>query len=58
MVTANPSRLLGLPATAGHESIRVGASANLTVFEIDGPGNRVRIVRTVVAGREVHNAVA
>jgi N-acetylglucosamine-6-phosphate deacetylase len=57
MVTANPSRLVGLPVAGGHESLRVGANANLTVFDTDGAGG-VSIRRTVVAGRVVHDAVA
>jgi N-acetylglucosamine-6-phosphate deacetylase len=58
MVTANPSRLIGLPGLAGHESLRVGAAANLTCFETDGDRGGVTIRRTVVAGRAVHDAVA
>jgi N-acetylglucosamine-6-phosphate deacetylase len=54
MVTANPSRLLGLPVGAGHDSLRVGATANLTVFEVAANGFDVEVLRTVVAGRVVH----
>jgi N-acetylglucosamine-6-phosphate deacetylase len=56
MVTANPSRLLGLPVSAGHESIRVGARANLTVFRQSAESLDVAVVRTVVDGIVVHEA--
>jgi N-acetylglucosamine-6-phosphate deacetylase len=55
MVTANPSRLLGLPSSAGHDSLRVGSTANLTVFEVAANGFDVEALRTVVAGRVVHD---
>ena len=55
-VTANPARLLGLGMAAGHESLRVGARANLTVFEQDAATLDVRPVATVVAGELVHGA--
>jgi N-acetylglucosamine-6-phosphate deacetylase len=55
MVTANPSRLLGLPVDAGHERLTVGAQASLTVFRADPDGD-VRIRRVIVAGRVVHDA--
>ena len=58
MVTANPSRLLGLPVEAGHESLRVGATANLTVFRMAANGFDPEVVRTVVAGTVVHDADA
>jgi N-acetylglucosamine-6-phosphate deacetylase len=58
MVTANPSRLLGLPIGAGHDSLRVGSTANLTVFRLGGDGLEVEIARTVVAGKVVHDAAA
>src|SRR5262249_28713200 len=58
MVTANPSRLVGLPVAGGHESLRVGAAANLTVFDTDGPSGGIAIRRTVVAGQVVHDAIA
>ncbi len=32
MVTTNPSRLLGLPMSAGRESLRAGVAANLTMY--------------------------
>jgi N-acetylglucosamine-6-phosphate deacetylase len=54
MVTANPSRLLGLPVSAGHDSLRLGSTANLTVFEVAANGFDVEVRRTVVAGRVVH----
>jgi len=56
MVTANPSRLLGLGVQAGHESLRVGATANLTVFDAASDGTDVKVVRTIVAGRAVHGS--
>ena len=55
MVTTNPSRLLGLGIGAGHESIRIGATANLSVFRVAAGGD-VAISRTIVAGRIVHDA--
>ena len=58
MVTANPARLLGLPVAAGHESLRVGATANLTVFETGLDGDGIAIRRTIVAGRVVDDAAA
>ena len=57
MVTANPSRLLGLPEAAGHDSLRIGAIANLTVFHEPANGTDIDILRTVVAGRLVHDSV-
>jgi N-acetylglucosamine-6-phosphate deacetylase len=58
MVTANPSRLLGLGSAAGHESLRVGSTANLTVFRVAPNGFEIQVERTVVAGRVVHDADA
>jgi N-acetylglucosamine-6-phosphate deacetylase len=58
MVTANPSRLLGLPFTAGHERLQVGATANLTVFRQASNTSDVEIVRTIVAGRVVHDTAS
>jgi len=58
MVTANPSRLLGLPIAAGHESLRVGTIANLTVFRQASNGFDVDVRQTIVAGRVVHDADA
>jgi N-acetylglucosamine-6-phosphate deacetylase len=58
MVTANPSRLLGLPIAAGHESLRVGATANLTVLHVPANGTDIAVLRTVVAGRIVHDSDA
>jgi N-acetylglucosamine-6-phosphate deacetylase len=58
MVTANPSRLLGLPIEAGHERLRVGARANLTVFRMGPNGFDPEVVRTIVAGTVVHDADA
>ena len=42
MVTANPSRLLGLPAAAGHESLRVGAAATVAIVPRGGRWRRRR----------------
>jgi N-acetylglucosamine-6-phosphate deacetylase len=56
MVTSNPSRLLGLGVSAGHDRLRVGTTANLTVFAAAPDGADVRIVRTIVAGQVVHDA--
>jgi N-acetylglucosamine-6-phosphate deacetylase len=58
MVTANPSRLLGLANGVGHESLRVGSTANLTVFRLGRDGLDVEVARTVVAGKVVHDAAA
>lgn len=56
MVTANPSRLLGLPVGAGHDSVRIGATANLTVFR-QGPDHlELQVLATIVAGHLVHAA--
>lgn len=57
MVTTNPSRVLRLPAAAGHETLRVGMAANLTLFRsVDM--TRVEVAATVVAGETVHQAPA
>jgi N-acetylglucosamine-6-phosphate deacetylase len=58
MVTANPSRLLDLPMEAGHDSLRVGMTANLTVFTQTANASAVEIDRTIVAGQLVHGADA
>jgi N-acetylglucosamine-6-phosphate deacetylase len=52
-VTANPSRLLGLGSLRGHESLRVGARASLTLFEQDANFDVVPLT-TVVDGAVVH----
>jgi N-acetylglucosamine-6-phosphate deacetylase len=57
-VTANPSRLLRLGALAGHESIRVGARANLTVFRQDAETLDVAVRAAVVDGVLVHSEAA
>jgi N-acetylglucosamine-6-phosphate deacetylase len=54
MVTANPSRLLGLPTSAGRESLRLGAVANLTQFRHDDATGEVTVVRTVLGGTVVY----
>jgi len=56
MVTANPSRLLGLPLAAGRESIRVGIAANLTMYRRSDVTGDVEVVRTVLGGTVVHEA--
>lgn len=53
MVTANPSRLLGLPPSRGHESVRAGMDANLTVYRLPSASADPELVATVVAGRLV-----
>jgi N-acetylglucosamine-6-phosphate deacetylase len=58
MVTTNPSRLLGLGLAAGHDSLRVGMTANLTVFRQAADTSQIEIERTIVAGRVVHDAAA
>ncbi len=55
-VTANPSRLLGLGALAGHEALQVGAAANLTVFRQDPSTLDVVPVKTIVSGVTVFDA--
>lgn len=55
MVTLNPSRLLGLPSTAGHASLRTGSAATLTVFRRDASG-AIDVLATVVEGVVVHEA--
>ena len=54
MVTANPSRLLGLPTSAGRERLRPGAVANLTEFRHDDASGVVTVVRTVLGGTVVY----
>jgi N-acetylglucosamine-6-phosphate deacetylase len=54
-VTANPSRLLRLGPLAGHESIRLGARANLTMLRQDPETLDVAIRATVVDGTLVYN---
>lgn len=57
-VTRNPSSLLGLGPDAGHDSLRIGARANLTVFRQDPHDLLLSIVTTVVDGVVVHGNVA
>ncbi len=54
MVTANPSRLLGLPTSAGRERLRLGAVANLTQFRHDDATGVVTVVRTLLGGTVVY----
>jgi len=56
MVSANPSRLLGLGVLAGHETLRSGATAHLTIFDVGPDGDDLRVCRTIVSGRVVHDA--
>lgn len=56
MVTANPSRLLGLPTADGRETLRTGAAANLTMFRCSESTGDVEIVRTIVGGTVVYEA--
>jgi N-acetylglucosamine-6-phosphate deacetylase len=56
-VTRNPSNLMGLDALRGHDSLRIGARANLTVFRQDPQDLLVSIVTTVVDGSVVHGNV-
>jgi N-acetylglucosamine-6-phosphate deacetylase len=58
MVTENPSRLLGLSPQGGFESLRVGATANLTVFRVGPDGVGVKPIRTIVGGQVVHDVAA
>jgi N-acetylglucosamine-6-phosphate deacetylase len=57
-VTANPSRLLGLGPRRGHESIRLGARANLTVLRQDPETLDVAIRASVVDGSLVYEATS
>ena len=56
MVTANPARLLGLPMSAGHESLRAGIAANLTMYRRSDVTGDVEVVRTIVGGTVVYEA--
>jgi N-acetylglucosamine-6-phosphate deacetylase len=56
MVTANPSRLLGLPMSAGRESLRTGVAANLTMYRRSDVTGVVEVVRTVLNGIVVYEA--
>jgi N-acetylglucosamine-6-phosphate deacetylase len=51
MVTVNPSRLLDLGVARGHESVRIGARANLTVFRQASVSSDPIVVATIVAGQ-------
>ncbi len=52
-VTANPSRLLGLPTVDGRETMRTGVRANLVQFRRPEATGDIEVVRTVLAGRVV-----
>jgi N-acetylglucosamine-6-phosphate deacetylase len=56
MVTANPSRLLGLPTVDGRESLREGVAANVTMFRRSEATGDVEIVQTVLGGSVVYRA--
>ena len=56
MVTANPSRLLGLPMASGHESLRAGVAANLTLFSWSETTGTIEIRSTLVNGSVVYGA--
>jgi N-acetylglucosamine-6-phosphate deacetylase len=56
MVTANPSRLLGLPMAAGRESLRTGVAANLTMYRRSDITGDISVVRTVLGGTVVFEA--
>ena len=56
MVTANPSRLLGLPMSVGRESLRTGVAANLTMYGRSEVSGDVEVVRTVIDGIVVYEA--
>jgi N-acetylglucosamine-6-phosphate deacetylase len=55
MVTANPSRVLGLGVADGHERLAVGMAGNLTSFRLAATGD-IEVLATVVAGELVHQA--
>jgi N-acetylglucosamine-6-phosphate deacetylase len=56
LVTANPSRLLGLPLAAGRESLRTGVAANLTMYRRSDATGDVEVVRTILGGTVVYEA--
>jgi N-acetylglucosamine-6-phosphate deacetylase len=56
MVTANPSRLVELGGDRGHESVRIGANANLTIFRQASVRADPIVVATIVAGQLVWGA--
>lgn len=56
MVTANPSRLIGLAVSEGRERLRTGMTANLTQFRHQVGSGTVTVVRTVLAGAVVYEA--
>lgn len=56
MVTANPSRLVELGWDRGHESVRIGANANLTIFRQASVRADPIVIATIVAGQLVWGA--
>lgn len=58
MVTENPSRLLGLPVSAGRETLRTGVAANLTQFRRSETTGDIEVVRTILEGAVVYEAAA
>jgi len=55
MVTTNPSRVLALGVSAGHERLVAGMAANLTLFRLSSAGE-VEVSATIVAGEVVYQA--
>ena len=55
MVTANPSRVLGLGVAAGHERLATGMAANLTRFRQRDSGD-IEVLSTMVDGEVVYHA--
>jgi hypothetical protein len=56
IVLRDGSRLLGLPIAQGHESVRVGVAASLTVFRVSPETLDLEVQETIVAGRSVYTA--
>jgi len=52
-VTTNPARLLDLGVLSGHESLRIGARANLTLFRQEAETLDIVITGAFVAGTQV-----
>jgi N-acetylglucosamine-6-phosphate deacetylase len=54
LASANPARVLRLDTHNGRGSVRVGASADLTVFTVDPLSARLTVEETIVAGMTVY----
>jgi N-acetylglucosamine-6-phosphate deacetylase len=54
LASANPAQLLGLDGPGGRGSVRVGATADLTVFGFDPPGKSIVVEQTIVRGEVVY----